>query len=163
GSLSVLLRGLTSGSMWGLVRHVRLGTYNLLTTGSDFFGLIASIAWAVISPTAWALVVGRVAATFSLVVASHWVAKEFPSTRWDSRAAKDILVFGSGIILGTATYFLSGEAERLVVGRFITLIELGCFSLALSISSAAATGLQQIVLRVFFPLISESLRDDNRV
>ena len=160
GALSVLLRGLISGSVWGLTRHVQLGKYNLLTTGSDFFGFIVSLAWAIVSPTAWALVVGRVAGAFALVLASHWIARYPVTTNWDSKAAKEILLFGSGIVLATGTYFLSGEAERLVVAKFVNLVELGCFALALSISTAAATGLQQIVLRVFFPMMSVSLRED---
>src|SRR5208282_534892 len=55
-SLSVLLRGVMSGSMWGLTRHVELGTYNLLTTGSDLFAFLVSLIWSIVSPTAWALV-----------------------------------------------------------------------------------------------------------
>lgn len=160
GALSVLFRGFTSGSIWGLTRHVQLGKYNLVTTGSDFVGFLVSLAWALISPTAWSLVVGRVAGTFSLVLASHLIAKHPVTTAWDSKAAKEILAFGTGIVLGTGTYFLSGEAERLVVGKFVNLVDLGCFVLALSISAAAATGLQQIVLRVFFPMMSVSLRED---
>jgi O-antigen/teichoic acid export membrane protein len=54
----------------------------------------------------------------------------------------------------------AGEAERLVVGKFVTLVELGCFSLALSVSSAAAKGLQQVVVQVFFPMMSDSLREN---
>lgn len=160
GSFSVLLRGLTSGSIWELTRHVQLGKYNLITTGSDFFGFVVSVGWALVSPTAWALVVGRVASTFVLVIASHWIAKHPVTSAWDSKAAKEILAFGWGIVLGTGTYFLSGEAERLVVAKFVNIVELGCFALALSISTAAATGIQQIVLRVFFPMMSISLRED---
>lgn len=160
GSLSVLLRGLTSGSIWGLTRHVQLGKYNLLTTGSDFFGFLVSLSWAIASPTAWALVIGRVASSLAFVIVSHAIAERRVSLSWDPKAARDIFAFGSGIILGTGTYFLSGEAERLVVGKFITLVELGCFSLALSMSSAMASGLQQIIVQVFFPMMSHSLRED---
>jgi O-antigen/teichoic acid export membrane protein len=160
GALSVLLRGFTSGSIWGLTRHVQLAKYNLLTVGSDFFGFFVSVIWAIASPTAWSLVVGRVASTVALVVASHWIAVTPISTKWDPKAAKAIFAFGAGIFLSTATYFLGGEAERLVIGKFITLVELGCFSLALSISAAAAKGLQQIIVQVFFPMMSDSLRED---
>lgn len=160
GSLSVLLRGFISGSIWGLTRHVELGKYNLLNTGSDFFGLVVSVVWAIVSPTAWALVVGRVASTVLLLVASHAIAKHRVSLDWDPVAAKDIFAFGAGIFLSTATYFLGGEAERLIVGKFVTLVELGCFSLALSISAAAAKGLQQIIVQVFFPMMSDSLREN---
>jgi O-antigen/teichoic acid export membrane protein len=160
GSLSVPLRGLASGSIWGLTRHVQLRKLNLLTTGSDFFGFIVALAWALVSPTAWALVVGRVAGSVALTVASHIIASSPVSLRWDDRAARDIFAFGSGIFLSTATYFLAGEAERLVLAKFVNLVELGCFSLALSISSAVAKGLQQVISQVFFPMMSDSLRED---
>jgi O-antigen/teichoic acid export membrane protein len=160
GSLSVPIGGLTSGSVWGLMRHVELGKYNALTVGSDSFGFVVSLLWALISPTAWALVVGRVAAAACLTVASHWVADIPVSKDWDRKAAREILAFGSGIFLSTATYFLAGESERLVVGKFVSLVELGCFSIALSVSWAGTKGLQQIISQVFFPMISVSLRED---
>ncbi len=159
-SFSVLLRGLASGSIWTLTRHVKLGKLTILNTGSDFLGFLVALIWAMVSPTAWALVAGRVAAAAALTMASHLIADNPVSMKWDSSAAKEIFAFGAGIFLSTATYFVGGEAERLVVGKFITLVELGCFSLALSISSAVAKGLQQVVSLVFFPMMSDSLRED---
>jgi O-antigen/teichoic acid export membrane protein len=160
GSVSVLFRGLTSSSIWSLTRQVRLGRVTLLNIGSDFFGFVVALIWAIVSPSAWALVAGRVAAMAALMVASHLIAEHPVSMKWDSKAAREILAFGAGMFLSTSTYFIGGEAERLVVGKFITLVELGCFSLALSISSAAGKGLQQVVTQVFFPMISASIRQD---
>jgi O-antigen/teichoic acid export membrane protein len=160
GSLTVLLRGLTSGSIWGLTRHVQLGKYNMLLAGADLFGFLVSLVWATVSPTAWALVVGRVASVLALVVASHVIAEHPVSIQWDSKAAKDIFAFGTGIFLSTATYFLAGESERLVVAKFVTLAELGCLSIALSVSWAGTKGLQQIISQVFFPMMSASLREN---
>src|SRR3984893_16703417 len=37
GSVSVLLRGFVSGSLWSLTRHVELGKYNVLMASADFF------------------------------------------------------------------------------------------------------------------------------
>ena len=158
GSLSTLVRGFTSGFVWTLTRHVRLRELALMTTGTDVFGLIVSVIWALFSPTAWALVVGRVAASVAFAVVSHIVAENPISLSWDGQIAREILAFGFGIFLSSSTYFLAGEAERLVVGKFVNLIELGCFSLALSISSAVARGFQQLVSQVFFPMMSESVR-----
>ena len=160
GSFSVLLRGFVSGSVWGLTRHLQLGKYNTLTVTTDFFGFLVSLAWAIVSPTAWALVVGRVASVVALLVVSHYIAKNPVSMEWDRSAARDIFAFGSGIFLSTATYFLSGESERLVVGKFVNLVELGCFSIALSVAWAGTKGLQQIITQVFFPMMSASLRED---
>ncbi len=159
GSFSVLIRGLSSGSMWTLTRRVKVREITLVNTGTDLFGFLVSLAWALVSPTAWALVVGRVAASLAYTVVTHWISEHPVSFKWDPAAARDIFAFGAGIFFSTATYFLSGEAERLVIGKFVTLVELGCFSLALSMSSAAAKGLQQVIAQVFFPMISDSLRE----
>jgi O-antigen/teichoic acid export membrane protein len=160
GSLSTLIRGFGSGSIWILTRHVRLKELTVLNTGSDIFGLLVSVVWAMFSPTAWALVAGRVAATVALTVASHVIADNPVTMEWDPKAAREIFAFGTGIFISTSTYFLAGEAERLVVGKFVNLVELGCFSLALSISAAASRGFQQVVGQVFFPMMSDSIRED---
>jgi O-antigen/teichoic acid export membrane protein len=162
-SLAVPLRGVTSGSIWGLMRHVELGKYNLLIIGTSFFGFLVSLVWALISPTAWALVVGSVASVVALVIASHWIAEHPVTMKWDRQAAKEIFIFGSGIFLSTATGFLAGESERLVVGKFVNIVELGCFSIALSVSWAGTKSLQQIISQVFFPMMSSSLREDESI
>jgi O-antigen/teichoic acid export membrane protein len=160
GAASTGLRGFTSGSVWTMTRHVQLRKLTLLTAGGEAAGLLIAFIWAIVSPSAWALVVGRVASSLFFVVGTHLVAEYPVSTRWDSAAAKDILAFGTGIFLSTSIYFLTGEAERLVVGKFVNLVELGCFSLALTICAAATTGLTQIINQVFFPMIAQSVRED---
>jgi O-antigen/teichoic acid export membrane protein len=99
----------------------------------------------------------------AFTVGSHLVAEDRASLHWDKAAARDILAFGAGIFLTSVTYFLGGEAERLVVGKFITLAELGCFSLALGLSAAPAQALGQVVGQVFFPMFSQSLRENRNV
>jgi O-antigen/teichoic acid export membrane protein len=160
GSISTLATAFSSGSIWILTRHVNRKKLTLLTTGSELCGLIVAVTWAVISPTAWALVAGRVTAAIARTVWSHVIA-EYPMTFiWDKIAAREILAFGAGIFVSSATHFLAGEAVRLVVGKFVNLVELGCFSLALSISGAAGRGFQELIMQVFFPMMSNSLRQN---
>jgi len=161
GAASTGLRGFTSGSVWTMTRHVQLRKLTLLTASGEAAGLLIAVSWAIISPSAWALVAGRVASSLVFVVGTHIVAEYPVSTRWDSRAAKDILAFGTGIFLSTSIYFLTGEGERLVVGKFVNLVELGCFSLALTICAAATTAPTQIINQVFFPMIAQSVREGN--
>ena len=58
----------------------------------------------------------------------------------------------------TAAYFLSSQGERLFLGKFVTAAELGCFSLALMMSSVPANGISQLVNQIFLPMISSSAR-----
>jgi O-antigen/teichoic acid export membrane protein len=94
------------------------------------------------------------------MLGSHLVAENRISFLWDRSAARDIFIFGTGIFLSTATYFLGGESERLVIGKFISMAELGCFSLALTLSTAPSRAIQQVVGQVFFPVMARSVRKD---
>src|SRR5208282_3136305 len=120
-AISVGLRGFASSSIWTMTRHVQIAKLTALNLGGDFVGFVVAVVWAIVSPTAWALVVGRVASSAVYVIGSHLVSEHPVSWDWDSRDAKDIFVFGTGMFLSSATYFLSGEAERLAIGKFITL------------------------------------------
>jgi O-antigen/teichoic acid export membrane protein len=162
-SVTVLVSGFTSGSNYTLMRHVRLERLTLLRMGAEAIGLAVSVTWAIVSPTAWALVLGRVAAESTFALGSHFITDQKMSLRWDRNAAKDILAFGAGMFASSATYFLAGEAERLVVGKFVDLIVLGCFSLALSITSTATSGVQRILQQVFYPMIATSARESEKV
>lgn len=159
-SLSVALRGFSSPSIWTMTRHVQLRKLTGLTVGSDGAGFIVAVAWAVVSPTAWALVMGRVVSTAAYMIGSQVLAERRVSSVWDRRAAREILLFGAGIFVSSSTYFLSTEAERLVLGKFITLAELGCFSLALALSRAPSRGFISVVEQVFYPLFAKEAHKD---
>jgi O-antigen/teichoic acid export membrane protein len=160
GSFSVGVRGFASMSVWLMTRHVQMGRLTTVNVISDATGLAVSIIWALLSPTAWALVAGKVATALAYVVVSHVMAGRLPGCRWERQAAREIFIFGSGIFLSSATYFFSTESERLVVGKFASVAELGCFSLALSMSYAPFGIVQRIISNVFFPMISHTARED---
>ena len=157
-ALSEMVRGLTSTAAWTLTRHVNLRSITLLTLVSELAAFGVCVLWAIVSPTAWALVARTVATALVYAVGSHFIAKPGVHFGWDRSAAKDILHFGGWISIATATYFLGGQGERLILGKFITPAELGCFSLALMISTIPAGGISQLVSQIFLPLISGSVR-----
>ena len=155
---SEMIRGLTSTAAWTLTRHVNLRNVTLLAIVSEFVAAGVCILWAVISPSAWALVARTVASAAVYALGSHFIAEPRVRFGWDQTAARDILQFGGWISIATATYFLSGQGERLILGKFVTPAELGCFSLAVMISSVPAAGISQLVNQIFLPMISRSVR-----
>jgi O-antigen/teichoic acid export membrane protein len=157
-ALSELVRGLTSTAAWTLTRHVKIRNLTLLTLVSELVAFGVCVLWALVSPTAWALVARTVATAAVYAVGSHFIGKRGARFGWDPSAAKDILHFGGWISIATATYFLGGQGERLILGKFVTPAELGCFSLALMISTVPAGGISQLVSQIFLPLISDSVR-----
>ena len=162
GAFSVALRATASGSVWLMTRHVQLGKLAALDVSSETAGFLVAVTWALISPSAWALIAGSLGSALAFTVGSHLFAEHRVSLLWDRTAARQIFLFGAGIVLSTATYFLCGEGERLVIGKFISIEELGCFSLALALSAAPARAIQKVAGQVFFPMIASSVRKDRR-
>jgi O-antigen/teichoic acid export membrane protein len=161
GALSIGIRGFGSMSVWVMTRRVQLGKVMLVNVIGDASGLIVAVVWALLSPTAWSLVAGKVATALAYVLTSHAISEHLPSLRCDWVAAKEIMKFGTGMFLSSATYFLSGQAERLVIGKFASIADLGCFTLAVSIATVPLLMLQRLLTNVFYPMISESKRSDS--
>jgi O-antigen/teichoic acid export membrane protein len=162
-ALSVGIRGFASGSIWTMTRHVNLSRLTGLNIGCDTAGLVVAIAWSFISPTAWALVMARVGSALVYTIGSHLLADSRPTLIFDWHAAREILAFGAGMFVSTATYFLGGEAERLILGKFVTIAELGCYSLAITVAALPSRALLQVTGQVFFPMISQSIREDTEM
>jgi O-antigen/teichoic acid export membrane protein len=156
--LSETIRGLTSTSTWTLNRHLSLSKLTFLSVTSEAVGSGISIVWAVISPSAWALVARTVANAFAYTVGSHFIGKRAVRFGWNQAAAKDIAQFGGWISLATAMHFLGGQGERLILAKFITAQELGCFSLAVMISAVPSRGISQLVNQIYLPMISQTVR-----
>lgn len=157
--LSEGLRGFTSTAAWTLTREVNLRSVALLTITSEALAAGLSILWAVISPSAWALVARTVVSAGIYALGSHFITKTKVRFAWDRPAAKDILHFGGWISLSTAAYFLGGQGERLILGKLVTPAELGCFSLAVMISSLPSGAMGQLVNQILLPVISKTIRD----
>jgi O-antigen/teichoic acid export membrane protein len=156
--LSEMVRGLTSTAAFTLNRRLQLREITILLITSEVFGSGIAILWAVFSPSAWALVARTITSAAVYAIGSHFIAT--PSVRfgWDRPAAKDILHFGGWISISTAAYFLGGQGERLILGKFITPGELGCFSLALMICTLPGAAVTQLIGQIFLPMISEKVR-----
>ena len=117
--LSEIIRGLTSTAAWTLTREVKLRKLTLLAIVSEFVAAGVCILWAMVSPSAWALVARTVASAAVYATGSHFIATPTVRFGWDRNAARDILHFGGWISIATATYFLSGQGERLILGKFV--------------------------------------------
>jgi O-antigen/teichoic acid export membrane protein len=155
---SEMLRGLISTSAWTLTRHVRLRGITLLLIFSEVVAFAVCVLWSITSPSPWALVARTIVSAGVYALGTHFIAKPAVKLAWDSSAAKDILHFGGWVSISTAAHFLGGQGERLFLGKFITPAELGCFSLAIMISSVPAAGVGQLASQILLPMISKTVR-----
>jgi O-antigen/teichoic acid export membrane protein len=158
-SFQILVQGFTSSSLWTLTRNIENDKLAKLYVCSDLTGLAVSLIWASLSPTAWALVAGSLARPTVTMIGSFLLADRPFKFEWDRTAAHDIFSFGGGMFLSSVTFFFVSEAERLVVAKFITLAELGCYSLAMTISSVPDLAFGHVISKVFLPTIAKSAQE----
>jgi len=136
-SFSVVLDGLCSMSIFRMRRQLLMGRLTALELGTRAAGTLTSIGLAFVFPTVWVLVAGRLFGGVAKLVASH-VVRESPRHhfRWDPVAARSIYRFGRWILLATPFSFLTNQGDRLILGRFLTMEELGLFAVGALLAKA---------------------------
>jgi PST family polysaccharide transporter/lipopolysaccharide exporter len=131
----------------------------ILTIGSEILGFIVTIAWVLVSPSAWSIVGGTVAAAAAYAAGSHLLSARV-GFAWDPKMAREIVQFGGWMLISSCTYFLSSRGEILMLRGSISEIEFGCFAFATMLVTTPVVGVTQLASQVFFPMLSGSVRED---
>jgi len=110
------------------------------------------IAWALWRPSVWALVAGVVVYAAVRAVLSH-VALPGPGDRfaWDGKVARELVRFGKWIFLSTIIGFVVNYGDRLILGGFLTMRELGLYAIAATLARFVIQGHQTVGRQVLFP------------
>lgn len=151
--LSTVVLGFQSTSLSTLNRHLALGVSNALNLASQFVSVTVMIVWAYLWPSVWALVAGSLAGHALKLIVSHTLIKG-PRNRllWDHEAAVALFGFGKWIFLSTLLTFASKQADRLLLGKLVSLEELGVYSIALVWAVTPTETLLRLGQVVLFPV-----------
>ncbi len=120
---------------------------------------VVSLAWAIVSPTVWALVAGLLSARFLRIVFSYLAHDYRPWPEFNIEYAKELINFGKWITANSILYFLYSEGDDAVVGWLLTSTALGFYQTAYRLSNAPATEITQVIANVMFPAFS-TLQED---
>lgn len=155
GSLSVVLAGLNSTSIYTLRRRLATGALALIELGSQLAAVLVMICWAYLHPTVWLLVGGALAGAAFKMISSHALDIGYRNRLgWDVEAKDAIRDFGKWILGASAVYFLGRQGDRLLLGRFLGVADLGIYSIAIFLSEAVSAVITRITHGVLYPLLS---------
>jgi PST family polysaccharide transporter/lipopolysaccharide exporter len=118
-----------------------------------------SLAWALLSPTVWALVAGLVASEFVKTLFSYAGHGYRPWLSFDRERAGELINYGKWITGNSILYFLNSEGDDAIVGWLLSATALGFYQTAFRLSNAPATEVTQVISNVMFPAFS-TLQDD---
>lgn len=159
GALSTLVRGFANPGIWILTRRVDLRGPTLLTVASEVAGFVVTVAWAILSPSAWAIVAGTVATSVIYTAGSHLLGVRVKFA-WDSKVAHQIARFGGWMILSSGTYFLSSRGESLMLRGSIPDAQFGCFAFASMLVTTPVAAIVQLGSQVFLPTLAATIREN---
>ncbi|MDT3435467.1 lipopolysaccharide biosynthesis protein [Haloarcula sp. 1CSR25-25] len=123
---------------------------------------VVGIGIAFVSPTAWALVVGFVAADLVRLVASFIIHDYRPHLEFDIEFAKELIDYGKWITGSSIMSFLTTEGDDIVVGYLLPASSLAFYQLAYRFANAPATEISQTITNVAFPMYSK-FQDDSEM
>jgi len=151
-----LVAGFKSVALHTCARELKHGLLAAVDLSTAAVGIVVSVVWAAWTPSVWALVWGGLVSAAFAVAASfrlpHQVEVRF---RLAPAHVRELLRFGGWIFVGTALAFLASCGDRLMLGRFLTLEQLGIYTVAFFFAQSVTTVTRGLAARVLFPVLSK--------
>lgn len=162
--LNAVVSGFDSVALATLNRSLSLGRITLIEITSQLSAIVVQIAWAWISPSIVALLVGGLIGVFTRTLLSHVALKDLNTNithRWhiDPTAKKELLNFGKWIFASTAITFLLVQGDRFILSSLVPLGMLGLYYQAAQLSGAVTQVMGQLSGKVIFPLYAHYVTD----
>lgn len=157
-ALITVLNGLNSTSLITLSKHMGVKRLFLLDFSTQLLSTIITISLAVRWHSVWALVLGNVGSNVYRLTLSHTrFVGPGPRNRFqmDRSAVREIVHFGKWIFLGTAAFFFASQADRLVLGRLVSLTTLGIYAIAFQISDVPRAVINAFSNNIGLPFASK--------
>ena len=157
-ALNMLLTGLNSTNLLTQSRHMGVRRLFYFDFSSQIVALVVTVALAWRWHSVWALVMGNMATNIYRLTLSHsrWA---IPGARnrfeWDRGSVKEIFHFGKWILLGTAFFFFASQADRLIIGKVVSLTMLGIYGIAFSLSDIPRSVINAFSYKVGYPFVAK--------
>lgn len=162
--ITAFIGGFTSTSVFTLNRKLDMRRITLLELVPQIVSLACMITWAYIHPSVWALVGGGIAFSIVRLAMSHAMSPDHKDGfAWEPEARRELFRFGRWVFLSTVVSFLAGNLDRLLLGKLLTLSELGLYSIAMTLARVAIHTSTRLSSSVIFPLLSRYQDDPKRL
>jgi O-antigen/teichoic acid export membrane protein len=160
-SFSIIIDGFQSTKVSEATRYLSLGRITLIRTLGQIVGLICMFGWIfLIGRSIWALVAGTICSRMLTTPLTHiWLPGSTNRWQWDQSSFYEILHFGKWIFLSSILGLFANNADRILLGGFVSSATLGIYSIAALLIGAISQILTTIFAQVCYPALSEVARE----
>ena len=162
-ALTQLILGFTPTRYETANRHLRAGRVTLLDMGTQVVGVVTAIALAWMLQSVWALVIsGVLSAIAQVVLFDLFLPGERNRFRWESPAAQELIHFGKWVFLSTIAGFAIGQADKVVIGGWLSTHDFGIYNIGFFWASFPFMMGSVVVRKVMIPIYRESPPGESR-
>lgn len=157
-ALSAMITAFKSIALLAYDKRLEVKTQMLVTVGVQTAGLVLSITWAYYSPTIWALVIGQfLAATLDLILSYTLFKGHHSRLAWDKSSVSQLFSYGKWIFLSSAISLIVLQGDRLLMGIFLSMSELGIYSVAATWAALATLVSGTLSGRILHPYFKQAI------
>lgn len=162
-AISLLILSLEPTRAETASRHMLLGRVTLLELSAQIISIAAMLVLAWATQSIWALVAGNLVAAVARVSLAFLMLPGITNRpQIDRAAARELIGYGRWIFFSTVAGFLVLQSDKLVLGRYLTMEELGLYNIGFFLAGFPLMLGQQLVHRLMVPLYRASPPRESR-
>lgn len=163
-AVSLLITGFNPTRIETANRHLLVGRVTMLDILAQALAavMIVFLAW-------WlrdviALVIGNIISALAYLTFTHFgLPGQRNRLRWEKTALTELVHFGKWIFLSTVCWFFASQGDRAVLGKFLTLENLGIYNIGYFLASFPLLLGLQVTSKIMIPVYREKAGDLHRV
>lgn len=154
--LTLAIKGFSSTAIAIGNREIKIFRLSIVNTGTQVINIVLTVIFAYYYPSVWALAWGSLISSLVGVLVGHLYLNNGYKHRFeiDKHAFKEIINFGKWIFVSSIVGFLVNQADRMIVGKMLSMTDLGIYTIAITLALVPRTILFSLNRMVLFPIYS---------
>lgn len=162
-AISILITALEPTRAETASRHMLLGRLTVYELAAQIVSTVLLLALAFNMHSVWALVWGNVIGAVVHAVLSYVILPGIVNRpRYCRESAKELVTYGRWIFFSTFFGFIVLQADKIILGRFLTLEDLGLYNIGFFLASFPLMLGQQLTQRLAIPIYRASPPSESR-
>ncbi len=160
-ALAAVISGFNSTRFFTSGRRIALARVTILDFLGTAIGIAAIIVWTWVTRSVWALVFGSLVGVAAKMALTYlFLEGERNWFAFDLSAFREMTRFGRWVFLSTSLSFLTGQIDRLLLGKFVPIALLGVYGFANQLGSLPPNMALSFTGQLLFPLLAHHSRTD---
>ncbi len=157
--VSAVFGGLQSTKTFAMNRSLAFFRIITLDVVAQAVSVATMIGVAFFWRSVWALVISALVSSALRTVLTHVMLPGHNNRfAWDAEAGRALVVFGRWILVSTALNFLATQTDRLLLGKLVSVSDLGFYAIAANLAAMPLQLVQRLGQVVFFPVVASAMR-----